>query len=154
MAFQVKPVQTKDLPLLNEIAFLAKQHWGYPEEWMALWKEDLTIHATHIKKQGALGLWDGSILVGFTIGNQRLHVLEIEHLWVRPKYFGKGAGRTLLQTLIQLYQQVEQVQVVSDPNAQGFYEKQGFKKIQDVDGWPKGRKLPVLQLTLAAIKTQ
>ena len=28
---------------LTQIAHAAKKHWGYPERWMEIWKNDLTI---------------------------------------------------------------------------------------------------------------
>lgn len=29
--------------VLTEIAHLAKSHWAYPKEWIASWREDLTV---------------------------------------------------------------------------------------------------------------
>src|SRR5687768_14276222 len=37
-----------DAGALTEIAFAAKRHWGYPEDWIRRWQEALTITPEYI----------------------------------------------------------------------------------------------------------
>jgi hypothetical protein len=56
---QIERANAQDAEKLTEIAFAAKRHWGYPEEWMESWRDALTIkpefitkHETHIALMG------------------------------------------------------------------------------------------------------
>jgi hypothetical protein len=45
---------------------------------------------------------------------------------------------------------VERLRIASDPNALGFYEKMGARRIGDVPATPAGRTLPLLELRIGA----
>ena len=60
---------------------------------------------------------------------------EILHLWLLPEYIGKGYGKKLLRKVIIL---------TADPNAESFYQKQGFRTYSRVESYPKGRFLPMM----------
>lgn len=128
---------------LSEIAQCSKAHWGYPEEWLLLWKEELSIAPDDLENYQVRVLELDGAAVGFgALANKQGHS-EIEHLWVLPIHIGMGLGKKLIHALIELGSGQE-LRVLSDPNAQKFYEKMGFQLSHEVDGLPKGRKLPLL----------
>ncbi len=43
MDHRISKASTADHQTLSDIAYKAKGYWGYPTEWLELWKDDLTI---------------------------------------------------------------------------------------------------------------
>ena len=133
MNISIAQADAKDAERLSQIAFAAKSYWNYPEEYLKLWKEELTITSAYIRKNTVLKAVNeqGKILgFGSIAFSAALDAYEIGHLWVNPKYIGTGVGHRVLNSLIQYAQKIgiKRLYSVSDPNAQGFYEKMGFVK--------------------------
>ena len=76
----------------------------------------------------------------------------MEHLWVLPEHMGKGVGAKLFWYMLSRCKELgaQILEIESDPNAQGFYEHMGAKKVGEavgeVDGQP--RVLPLLEIML------
>ena len=43
MDLHIRRAKPAEAEVLTEIAHAAKRHWGYPENWIEHWKNDLTI---------------------------------------------------------------------------------------------------------------
>ncbi len=134
---------------LTDIALTAKRHRGYPEEWIKLWTEGLTIGSNYIlQNQVFTAIYEGKI-IAFTALVQREDAYEVEHLWVLPKYMGLGVGKELVLHLKNLLSTLNttglKVIVVSDPNAVGFYQKMGATIIGEYESTPSKRMLPILE---------
>ncbi|MFC1572541.1 GNAT family N-acetyltransferase [Candidatus Eisenbacteria bacterium] len=65
MNIEIRPAREDEAGTLTEIAHEAKRQWGYPEEYIRLWRKDLTVER------------------------------ELEHFWVRPEAQSKGIGSLL-----------------------------------------------------------
>jgi GNAT superfamily N-acetyltransferase len=77
----------------------------------------------------------------------------LEHLWVDPPYIGEGLGGSLFSHAISCARGAggRSLRIVSDPNAVGFYEHMGARKVAEEVGDPldgKARVLPVYCLDL------
>lgn len=138
-----------DHTILSTIAFQAKKHWGYPDSWLELWKQDLTITEKYIVENQVFKVLYDKDIIGFTgistdLANKSL---EIDHMWILPSYMGKGLGEKLFNYAIRDIKSSNstKILVVSDPNAIGFYKKLGFTSIGEVQSTPKGRTLPLLE---------
>lgn len=71
---------------------------------------------------------------------------EILHLWLLTEYIGKGYGKKLLQTVIATFVDASKpIILAADPNAESFYQKQGFRAYSRVESYPKGRFLPMMR---------
>jgi ribosomal protein S18 acetylase RimI-like enzyme len=76
----------------------------------------------------------------------------IDNLFVLPDYIGQGIGNRLFQHAVELARRrgYKILQLESDPNAVGFYQKMGMRKIgerrYDLDG--QLRVLPLMEMTL------
>ena len=76
----------------------------------------------------------------------------VENLWVSPEFIGKGVGKRLFFHALELSRQrgFENLRLEADPNAAGFYEKMGMKKIgerrSEIEGQP--RILPIMEVRL------
>lgn len=135
-----------DLIHLNRISVASKKYWGYPEDWMIRWKDELTISAEQIRN---LNIWVallGNMIIGFCAISEKAESYDIEHHWILPEYIGYGYGRKLLNKAINMTRkEYKPLLVVADPNAEGFYKKMGFKRSHSVESFPEGRLLPVLK---------
>ncbi len=136
-----------DLNALNRISVMSKKYWGYPEQWMEQWLDDLTLTETDLNTQGIVIMEFGSEIMGFcSIKDQGNHY-EIMHLWILPDYIGKGYGKTLLNEALAAFVCKEKpIWVLADPNAESFYNKQGFVTFEKKESFPKGRFLPLMKM--------
>jgi ribosomal protein S18 acetylase RimI-like enzyme len=74
--------------------------------------------------------------------------MELLHLWVMPEMMGRGIGRSLFCHAVErsILSGVRELEIESDPNAEGFYQRLGARRvgsnITQVQG--RRRELPVL----------
>jgi GNAT superfamily N-acetyltransferase len=138
--------------LLTQIAFAAKRHWDYPERWIQLWSPLLTITPEFIETHETYVVWIDEKPVGFCVLSLENKKASVEHLWVLPEYMGKGIGAELFTYMLSRCKELGAriLEIESDPNALGFYERMGAKKVgealREVDGQP--RVLPVLEIKI------
>lgn len=139
-----------DANRLTKIAWQSKSHWNYPAEWMKLWQKGLTITPEMIATHNVfkLSLADETI-VGCCVLITEEEVLWVEHLWILPTAIGNGFGKRLLQTALKQTMNAthKKIKVVSDINAEVFYQKMGFETVSQYESVPKGRFLPVMECT-------
>ena len=133
--------------MLTDIAWHSKKHWGYPAEWMALWKNDLQVSAAMIKEHDCYKAVHEGETVGYVLITRLEEGFEIDHCFISPDYIGKGCGSSLVQfALSQPSYQNAPFQVLSDPNAVAFYQKFGFEIAEHIPSKPEGRSLPLMKM--------
>lgn len=147
---EIRNADSAEAARLTEIAFAAKRFWRYPDAWIEIWRDELTIEPDYIANNRVLC----AIIDGEIIGWCGL-VLEpdcawIEHCWVDPPAIGRGIGRRLLDRLIEQAHALgaAEIKTIADPNAADFYAKAGFRYVGEHPSAPPGRMLPVLALRL------
>lgn len=137
---------------LSRIAFAAKRHWSYPERWIQQWSPILTITPEFIEKNETYVAYLEKMPVGFYAISIQGERASTEHLWVLPEYIGKGVGAELFNHMISRCRKLDTkiLEIESDPNAQGFYEHMGAKRVGEVVGEVDGqpRVLPLLEINL------
>jgi ribosomal protein S18 acetylase RimI-like enzyme len=80
-------------------------------------------------------------MVGVVAGYAWAGTSELKHLWIDKAYRGRGYARTLLNAFITeaCSRGLRRIWVASyDFQAPGMYEKAGFKRMTEFDGWPEG----------------
>ena len=152
LKFIVSPARPEDAAELTRIAHAAKRHWGYPDEWMALWRDQLTVTAQDIASQPTFVARNADGTLGFCAVSQRGEVASLEHLWVLPDVLGRGVGRALFDHAAG-YARLNgatDLKVELDPHAVGFYRQMDClsagETTYELDG--QLRSLPVLWLAL------
>ncbi len=139
-----------EAPQLTQIAHDAKRYWGYPEHWIQHWQADLTISANFISNNEVYVADQEGEVLGFYALVVRDDKAELEHMWVAPAHSGRGVGKELFVHAMQRAagENVSTVEISSDPNAEGFYQKMGARKIGDVISEIEGepRILPRLKI--------
>jgi len=149
---EVQRATTNQAGSLTQIAFAAKRHWGYPERWIQIWSPILTITPKYVEQYETYVAYLKKEPVGFCTLSIEDDRASVEHLWVLPEYMGKGVGAELFRHMLSRCKElgVRVLEIESDPNAQGFYERMGAKKVGEVVGEVDGRPriLPLLETTL------
>ena len=146
----IRSAVPEDAPALTRIAHSAKQHWGYPERWIKHWEADLTMSEDFIRDNHVyLAERDGEIC-GFYALCVTGSKAELEHMWVAPPYIGTGVGKELFLDAMDrsTAMNIKQIDITSDPNAAGFYERMGATRtgevVSEIDGQP--RVLPRMKI--------
>src|ERR1044072_1357259 len=139
----IRKAAATDAATLTRIAVDAKKHWGYPEHWIAHWQDDLTISPDFVAaNQVYVAERDGD-LMGFYALVVNGGKAELDHMWVAPAHIGSGVGKELFIHAMQTAagQSNEAAEIVSDPNAAGFYRKMGAHQVgetvSEIDGEPR-----------------
>jgi ribosomal protein S18 acetylase RimI-like enzyme len=140
---------------LTEIARAAKRHWGYPDEWMKLWREALTVTPTYVSAHEVFLGEVGSEIIGFYALVQAARSWELDHLWVRPAFIGRGFGRLLFTHAVERLQAVSPgaaLDIESDPHAEPFYLHMGARRVGEISRDWQGlkRTLPRLRFSASA----
>src|SRR5688572_12792911 len=139
---------------LTRLALASKRHWGYPENWISHWKDALTITPEYIAANQVFVAEDDESIIGFyalVVSGDRA---ELDHMWVSPDHLGTGVGKALFVHAMRAAkgQSLSEVEILSDPNAEGFYQKMGAyrtgESVSEVDGQP--RVLPRLTIDPAS----
>jgi GNAT superfamily N-acetyltransferase len=146
----IRPASPEEAATLTMIAHDAKRHWGYPEHWIKHWQDDLTISPDFVAANQVYVAEREGDLLGFYALIIRKEKAELDHLWVAPAHIGSGVGKELFLHAMQTAagQSVSEVEILSDPNAEGFYRKMGAHRIgettSEIDG--QSRALPRLSV--------
>ncbi|MEW6210015.1 MAG: GNAT family N-acetyltransferase [Acidobacteriota bacterium] len=148
MNLEIQKAAPEDAPDLTLLAHAAKRHWGYPEKWIALWRDDLTLTPDFISDNEVFAARRGEELIGFYALTIEDGKAELEHLWVSPDQIGQGAGRILFEHAMSRAASMNArvIEIVSDPNAEGFYLRMGARKVGEIVSEIEGsrRALPRL----------
>ncbi len=147
---QIRPARIEDAATLTTIAQDAKRHWGYPEHWIEHWQDDLTISPDFVVANQVYVAESEGDLLGFYALIIRDDKAELDHMWVAPAHIGTGVGKELFIHAMQnaARRDISEVEISSDPNAEGFYRKMGAHRsgetVADIDG--ERRVLPRLSV--------
>ena len=149
---QIRRAVPEETTALSQIAFAAKAHWGYPKRWLELWKPQLTFGPEYFEQNESWVAETNRVPVAFYTLQEKDGNAWLENLFVSPELIGKGVGKKLFLHAVELSRRRNYLtlQLESDPNAVGFYEKMGMYKIgeqhSEVDGQP--RLLPIMEIKL------
>jgi GNAT superfamily N-acetyltransferase len=141
--------KSEDAHALTEIAHAAKRHWGYPENWIAAWREILTMRPEFIVKNIAYCAVEDDRAIGFYILTTEDDRLHLDHLWILPHSMGRGIGRALFEHAGAQARRLgfNLIKIEADPNAEGFYKRMGATRVgtsmSEVEG--ERRELPLME---------
>jgi GNAT superfamily N-acetyltransferase len=138
---------------LRQITAAAKGHWGYPASLVLPWAEAYDFSAGTLTSRDVFVAvandhpvaWAGLLppVDGIAL---------LEDLWVEPAAMGGGIGRALFQAATRRARDMgaSSVEWETDPNAAGFYERMGARRVGERTGeW--GRPLAVMSIAAGEI---
>lgn len=144
-----------DAQVLTGLVRRAKGHWGYPQQWMNEWMDELTISPNYIHSNRVIMLRLEQEVVGFFGLECNNKFAYLGHLWIEPSHIGFGLGKMLFHKVCAdaLALGYSTMELVADPNAEGFYRHQGAIKIGEARGSILGteRILPKMKIDLEKV---
>jgi GNAT superfamily N-acetyltransferase len=122
---------SEDAETLTEIAHAAKRHWGYPETWIAAWRDTLTMRPEFITANVAHIALENERQVGFYVLTNEPDGPHLDHLWVLPSSMGRGIGRALFEHAATEVKRLgfPCMKIEADPNAEAFYKRMGALRV-------------------------
>jgi|SRR5438067_7411899 len=153
MPIEIRGADPSEADTLTAIAHAAKRHWGYPDGWIEQWKPDLTITPQFMEDNEVFVAIDNDSIAGCCALVVTDALAEIEHMWIKPEHMGSGVGRALFEHARDRARELQLpvLELSADPNAEGFYERMGAKRIGDVPASMNGaaaRVLPRMRINL------
>jgi len=148
----IRRARPDEAGVLTELAHTAKRYWGYPENWIEHWKEDLTITEDFIAGNEAYVAMIGDEMAGccaLVLGEAQA---QLEHMWIKPERIGTGVGKALFMHVKNRARDlnVPELEISADPNAEGFYQRMGATRVgevrSEIEGQP--RVLPRMAVSL------
>lgn len=163
----IRKARSEEAALLTELGLASKAVWNYPQSYMEIWRDELTISPEDIEKNCFYVYEDEGELRGYCSLIRLEEKLEIaatvlepgywlEHLFVRPDRLGEGIGRALFSHLVEhsLGEKAELLRILADPNSKGFYLKMGCRYVEELPSTIEGRTTPLLELDLVRLATE
>ena len=151
--WRIRRAQAEEAAALSELCFRSKAVWGYVAAFLALARAALTVGSD----SSAGDVWvaiaaDGEIAgtVALAPGDEP-GTLDLNKLFVAPSRLRTGVGRALLAHALAEARRrgARRLTILADPNAAGFYERNGAVRIGEApsDAVP-GRRLPLYEIRL------
>ena len=147
----IEKAHTNDSEILTQITMISKAFWGYSEEQMTSWFPVLTITKTYLETKEIYKLIVNNVVVGYySFYKQNYSELILDNLFLLPEFIGKGIVSMLMNNFLNRIQDLGFTKVIveSDPNAEHFYEKFGFVKVQQIETVINNRFIPQMELKL------
>jgi GNAT superfamily N-acetyltransferase len=132
--FLIRLARVEEAAALSDLGFRSKAVWGYDPEFMALMPAALAVAPEDI---AAGDVWiatraDEQIagVVALAPGDAP-GTLDLNKLFVEPRHIRSGVGRALLAHAVAEARQrgAERLTILADPNAAGFYERNGAVRL-------------------------
>ena len=137
----IRRAQPEESATLTQIAHAAKRHWGYPERWISLWKDALTITPEFILDNEVYAAIVSDEIVGFYALLLNCNKLALEHMWVAPAHIGTGLGTKLFSHAVEkaISLNASFIEIDADPHAEGFYERMGAQRVGEISADIEGQ---------------
>ena len=142
----VRAPQPADHERLRELTVESKAHWGYDRDFVRGWAEGLSFETAYER-------WvveaDGEIAAWVALVPPQDGVAVLDDLWVDPAWMKRGLGSLLFGVVADRARELGAARLEwgAEPNAVGFYEKLGGRKLRDhITEW--GRIAPWMGLEL------
>ncbi len=149
---EIRPATADEAEALSALAFRAKAHWGYPDDFMAACRAELTYAPEEVGSGGYhVAEENGQVRGFYALSKVSPTAMELDALFVEPEHVGRGYGRVLLEHALKACRHAgaERLVLQADPNAAGFYESLGAARIGErpSESIP-GRQLPLYEIVL------
>jgi len=142
------PALNSDHQILSHITQQSKAHWGYSPEQLEKWREELTISPQYIEQNEVYKLEiDQEIIAYYAYIVLEDGLVELDNMFVLPDYIGQGYGKYLMNDFMERVKAAgfKTIRLYSEPHAEKFYRKLGFKVVGQFESSIKGRFLPIME---------
>jgi GNAT superfamily N-acetyltransferase len=149
----IRRARADEAGLLSDLAFRSKAHWGYPPDWLELWRPELTVDPRALEAAPTFVAVDASAILGFYLlqPTNRAEACALDCLFVEPAAIGRGVGQALFAHACNTARGLGYRAMVwgSDPHADGFYLRMGARKFGErLSSTIPGRAIAEMAITL------
>ncbi|MFK8012601.1 MAG: GNAT family N-acetyltransferase [Marinicellaceae bacterium] len=154
MKIHIRTALTTEAKYLTELAMASKSYWGYSAEFMKNCREELSVTNSKINDKTfyyQVAESNGKKLGFYALEKLTVSTIELEALFVKPAFIGKGIGKALINHAKNLALQLgaKTMVIQGDPNAIEFYLAAGAKQVGELEsGSLPGRFLPLFEMDL------
>lgn len=147
---EIEKANLVDNEILTEITKKSKAYWGYSQEQILKWNNNLTISKEYINKNQVFKLLNDNKIIGYYSYIIKEKKVKLDNLFILPEHIGKGFGKFLINDFLKRMREEKFKRIIlnSEPNAEKFYLKVGFKKIGEFETSIKNRFMPIMELNL------
>jgi len=158
----IRSAKTEDSDVLTKISFASKGYWKYPKEYFEIWRNELAINENYIQGNDVFVYENYESIIGYySIVNLEKDIeisgvpinrgIWLEHMFIDPKYIGKGIGTKLFNHMREwcVATNILKVGILADPNSKSFYEKMGCIYMREYPSTIGGRTTPFLQILMS-----
>ena len=147
---EIEKANLIDNEILTDITKKSKAYWGYSEEQILKWDSNLTISQEYIEKNQVFKLTYENIIICYYSYIIIEKNVKLDNLFILPEHIGKGFGKFLINDFLNRIKKEKFKKVIldSEPNAENFYIKIGFKKIGEFETSIKNRFMPIMEMNL------
>ncbi len=142
----IRRAKVEELSILSDLAILSKSYWGYDKEFISQCVPLLSIDQDNFQKSTIYVYEEQSTILGFYQLKEIDNVIvDLDKLFIHPEAIKRGIGKKLFDHAKEKVQELGFTSLIieSDPNAKGFYEKQGgFFTNFSISPIDESRKLP------------
>ncbi len=155
---KIRKAVEPDAEELTRISFASKRFWKYPERYLEIWKDELTISRSYIRENAVFVIEEDGVIAGYcslqhlkkdlVINEIRVEKgVWLEHLFISPGFIGKGLGSRLMAHARNYCASRDWhvLKIMADPNSAGFYTKLGVDRIHERPSSIPGRTLPYME---------
>ncbi len=159
MKITIRPAKDDENGVLTNISFASKKYWNYPQEYLNVWRTELTVTSDYINTNIVfVAEVDGNVVGYFSIVEVKEDFFTgqfmvrkgfwLEHIFILPEFIGQGIGTDLMATAKKICAKtnIDRLYIFSDPNAKGFYDKLGAKYINESPSNIEGRTVSLFEL--------
>ena len=148
-----RPAGPDELEAITALAIRSKAYWGYPDEFMAALRPELTFRQADLddpRTRVEVLEVDGR-LIGAIRMRRRTELAYLEDLWVDPEAIGQGYGRIGFERACEIGRGWGKgvMELEADPFAEPFYLHLGAVRVgmSPVTVVP-GRAVPLMRYSL------
>ena len=138
----------EELPGLSDLCLRSQASWGYDGKMLQAFRKSLTLKPEELETDALMVAEDKRGVAGMVQLSMNTETLaQVKKLYVAPDRLGEGTGKLLYVWACRTAQNndAEDLLIVSDPQAAGFYEHMGAVRIDKTEPSPiPGRALPCL----------
>lgn len=142
--WNIRKSEFKDCDELTNLAAESEGYWGYDEEFMELFKIIYAITPNLIEENLTYLLENHEEIIGFYNVVQEGYIGYVEYFYIKPKYIGQGYGKTMWNHMVDKCETmgIVQLELVTSPQAKGFYKKMGARVVKEIESQIDNRKIP------------
>lgn len=151
---EITKARNEDAEELTKLTKKSKAYWGYSDEQISLWEDDLRITPYYLENNVAFVIKSNNHISGYYAYRELSGLkVKLDYLFIDPMNIGSGLGKVLLN---HLFEQIINagyriITLDADPYAESFYLKFGFKTIGQLPSSIPERTLPIMEFHINSI---